>query len=370
MKILFIIPCGHHVACGAVRVLQYLPYLNEANIEYRVINYHSELSMKLLKVEESITCDNSLLKNGMLFLLRFIRGYLNRFYGYYVFYKVAALASQYDAIFSQRVLFSHRLISKINKQKACKLIFDLDDAIFLEEPDSVKYMIENSWGVVAGSRYIQEYASSYNSNTVLVPSSVPIEKYNDLEDKTHSLSPVIIGWIGSSYTLQYLSLIFEPLQELVSEGYNIRLVIAGTWGAQGYAESTKGLNVVDIPFYDAEQIPQIVHAIDIGIMPLFDTPWETGKCAMKALIYMAGAKPVVSSPVGEVTEIIEDGVNGYFAATTAEWKDKLSHLIGDIELRRTIGLRGRKTVEGKYSTAKCFAKLNADMLQKLTMHNE
>jgi hypothetical protein len=59
--------------------------------------------------------------------------------------------------------------------------------------------------------------------------------------------------------------------------------------------------------------------------------------------------PVVGSPVGVNSDIIQDGVNGFLAGNDDEWVEKLSRLIEDAGLRREMGLRGRKTVEEGYS---------------------
>ena len=41
-------------------------------------------------------------------------------------------------------------------------------------------------------------------------------------------------------------------------------------------------------------------------MPLYDEPWEKGKCAFKLIQYMASYLPVVSSNVGMNAEIINN----------------------------------------------------------------
>ncbi|MEW5957099.1 MAG: glycosyltransferase, partial [Chloroflexota bacterium] len=85
--------------------------------------------------------------------------------------------------------------------------------------------------------------------------------------------------------------------------------------------------------------------------------WTRGKCGFKLLQYMGVGLPAVCSPVGVNCDIVQDGVNGYLAATGAEWVTKLSHLIEDVTLRRTMGQRGRATVEARYSV-----KVNAPRL--------
>jgi glycosyltransferase involved in cell wall biosynthesis len=83
-------------------------------------------------------------------------------------------------------------------------------------------------------------------------------------------------------------------------------------------------------------------------MPLKDTPSEQGKCGYKLIQYMACGIPVVASPVGVNSEIVEHGVNGYLARTESEWTEALSALLRNPELSRQMGAAGRKKVEAKF----------------------
>jgi glycosyltransferase involved in cell wall biosynthesis len=89
--------------------------------------------------------------------------------------------------------------------------------------------------------------------------------------------------------------------------------------------------------------------MDLGLMPLMDTPWARGKCGYKLIQYMACGLPVIASPVGVNREIVQHGVNGFLAETDSEWRTALSTLLGDPALRLTMGQAGRKMVEDRYS---------------------
>ena len=89
--------------------------------------------------------------------------------------------------------------------------------------------------------------------------------------------------------------------------------------------------------------------IQIGLMPLPDEDWTRGKCALKALQYMALGIPTVVSPIGVNTDVICHNVNGLHAGTTDEWVEQLSRLIEDETLRRRLGVAGHKTVVDEYS---------------------
>jgi glycosyltransferase involved in cell wall biosynthesis len=92
--------------------------------------------------------------------------------------------------------------------------------------------------------------------------------------------------------------------------------------------------------------------IDIGIMPLPDTPWTRGKCGMKALQYMALGIATVCSPVGVNTDIVDDGTNGLLASTTDEWVARLTDLLGSPDRRAQLGAAGRETVERRFDGAR------------------
>src|SRR5204863_2488648 len=89
--------------------------------------------------------------------------------------------------------------------------------------------------------------------------------------------------------------------------------------------------------------------IDVGLMPLPDSPFAGGKCAYKLIQYMALARPGVASPVGANREVVTDGVDGFLPATPAAWEDALVRLIEDPDLRARVGAAARARIESAYS---------------------
>src|SRR5690606_5509644 len=87
-----------------------------------------------------------------------------------------------------------------------------------------------------------------------------------------------------------------------------------------------------------------------------DDSWAKGKCAMKALLYMAMGIPAVCSAVGTNCEVIQHGENGLLAVTPENWLEHLGALIRDPALRQRLGAAGRRTVEEKYSMRVCAEK--------------
>lgn len=238
--------------------------------------------------------------------------------------------------------------------RSIPLIVDYDDAIFhrydLHESGIVRMLLgrkidsvmQRADLVVAGNAYLAQRARTAGARRVeIIPTVVDLERYQPTEPRADP-TPVVIGWIGSPTTASYL----EPLKRLLTglaRRYPISCVAIGARNDQ----------VADGPFVartwsEAEEV-ELLNATDIGIMPLPDEPWTRGKCGYKLIQYMACGLPVVASPVGVNSEIVRDGDNGVLAGTEQEWEEALIKLIVSPDLRRRMGVAGRKRVKSEYS---------------------
>jgi len=67
--------------------------------------------------------------------------------------------------------------------------------------------------------------------------------------------------------------------------------------------------------------------------------------------------PVVCTPVGINRDLVEDGVNGFWAKTPEEWEAKISELIESPPLRERMGREGRRKVISGYTVQSCAPRL-------------
>src|SRR5207247_1143485 len=109
-----------------------------------------------------------------------------------------------------------------------------------------------------------------------------------------------------------------------------------------------GVDVRSVEWSSASELDELSR-FDIGVMPLPNEEWARGKCALKALQYMALGVPTVTSPVGVNADIIRHRENGMLASSEEEWVEQLVTLAGDARLRERLGRAGRRTVEEGYS---------------------
>jgi glycosyltransferase involved in cell wall biosynthesis len=157
--------------------------------------------------------------------------------------------------------------------------------------------------------------------------------------------------MGTRSNLLYVRAIVPALRRLAAQcpALRIRVVSDGTLDAPD-------LPLTNTPWSLAGEVAQL-RSFGVGIMPLPDDPWTRGKCAVKILQYFAAGVPVVCSPVGTNTEVVEDGRSGYFAVTADDWVARLAELLHDAALRRRFAARGRAVVEERYSVEATLPRL-------------
>jgi glycosyltransferase involved in cell wall biosynthesis len=230
-------------------------------------------------------------------------------------------------------------------------IVDYDDAVFHRYDLStnpvtrllrqkIDKIMQRAAVVICGNSYLADRARNANSRRVeVVPSVVDLSKYTVRAEASREY--VVVGWIGSPSTAPYLELVVPALRTL-SEDLNVRIRLVG-----GEFRAT-GLEIECRPWSEDSEVREI-QDFDIGLMPLFDTPWERGKCGYKLIQYMACGVPAVASAVGMNSEIISTGKNGLLAQKPADWLSAIRALCLDAGLRGQLGAEGRRTVENKYS---------------------
>jgi glycosyltransferase involved in cell wall biosynthesis len=344
MKILFLVPYPLEEAPSQrFRFEQYFDVLSMNGIEYEVHSFFPVTDWKLFYGR-----GNSGKK-----LLLLIRGFLNR---------VRSLLTCSSAQF----IFIHReaaplgppiiewLISKLLRKK---IIYDFDDAIWMTDRQNESVLLRIlkwrskvaaicSWSykISCGNNFLCQYATQFNTNVVLIPTTVDtMRQHNPALCSRRRSARLTIGWTGSHSTLKYL----QQLQEVMKK---VELIFPDTVFLV-IADRKPDLGLKNLKFITWNVATEIedLCKIDIGIMPLPNDEWSKGKCGFKALQYMALQIPTVASPVGVNNEIIESGRNGFLAVNTEEWLKYLTNLIKDPNLRIEIGANARKTVEQGYS---------------------
>jgi glycosyltransferase involved in cell wall biosynthesis len=232
-------------------------------------------------------------------------------------------------------------------------VLDVDDAIYLPPPS-----VALPPRVAARTRRRFE-ATAAAADLVLcgnreIPAHLPHGRYEvlptsiDTERFAPSAAPPAgktLGWVGHSDNLPYLEALAEPLRELSRRHPELRLIVV--------ADRPPRIDGVDLEYrpWSLETEVSCFAGMRVGLMPLADTPWARGKCAFKAIQYMALGLAAVASPVGANRDVIEDGETGFLPADDRAWVSVLDRLLHDDALAARVGRAGRRSVEADYSLA-------------------
>ena len=268
----------------------------------------------------------------------------------------ARAARRYDAVWIEKELlpWAPAWVEQ-GLLRGVPYVVDYDDAVFHTYDRHPNPVVRRTMGgkidavmrgaalVVVGNAYLADRAHRAGARRVeVVPSVIDLDRYTPATpDPTR---PFTIGWIGSPGSERLLGSLRDVLADLTAGGL-ARLVLVGAEGTH-----LPGVVFEPRPWSEASEVDEI-RTFDVGIMPLPDEPWTRGKCGYKLIQYMGAALPVVASPVGVNTEIIDDGMNGFLAATPEAWKAALRTLRDDPVRARAMGERGRRRVEDRYSLA-------------------
>jgi glycosyltransferase involved in cell wall biosynthesis len=341
VKVLFVVPFPiGKAASQRFRVEQYLPYLREYNVNYKLSSFWDDSTWEILYKDG----------NAIRKALGALNGFIRRV-------SLLTQVSNFNYVFIHREAtpigppWFEWVASKVLKKK---VIYDFDDAIWLNNtseenllathlkwPEKTGSICKWSYKVSTGNSYLAEYAGKFNELVFVLPSVVDTENhFNQLRE--YSSGKVTIGWIGSHSTLPYLKLI-EPILQQLELKYNFDFIVIAD-----KKPNLKLQSVIFLPWSADIEVENILR-FNIGVMPLPNTEWARGKCAFKAIQYMALGIPAVVSAVGANTEVIEDKINGFTCSTPEEWYNNLEQLILNSELRQQLGLAGRAQISSKYS---------------------
>jgi glycosyltransferase involved in cell wall biosynthesis len=235
-----------------------------------------------------------------------------------------------------------------------KIIYDFDDAIWIPQISESNYcakFIKSFWKVKincrwaykvsVGNSYLYNYAIRYNHKVIINPTCVDsVNRHNIIKDQ--NTKKIIIGWTGSFSTLHYLNEIIPVIKELETK-YSFEFIVI--------ADQNPNFSLQSFKFIEWEEATEIADllTINIGIMPLDNNEISKGKSGFKLIQFLSLGIPVVASPIGINTQIVDENTNGFLCQSKEEWIMALEKLLCDAALRKKMGLAGRKKIEENYS---------------------
>jgi glycosyltransferase involved in cell wall biosynthesis len=342
MQILFIVPYPAGKAPSQrFRFEQYLDFLTEAGHTWKIEPFISLTTWSILyKVGHTLAK---------------VKGILSGFWRRLI---LLFTVPKYDYVFIHREATPigppvfEWFIAKVLRKK---IIYDFDDAIWIPNTSEANKLVAGakwhqkvgsicrwSYKVSCGNEYLCNYAKQFNPRAIVNPTTIDtVHLHNEMRNQMSS-GRLVIGWTGTHSTLKYIQQVVPVLSKLeLAYDFEFRVI-----SNQSPHLSLRSL--IYQPWRKETEIADLL-TFHVGLMPLEDDAWAQGKCAFKALQYMALGIPALVSPVGMNTDVVIDGENGFVCATSEQWEEALVALLKHHDLRARLGKAARQTVENSYS---------------------
>ena len=253
-----------------------------------------------------------------------------------------------------------RLLFYFNK----RVIYDIDDMLFIDKRQQGEInfiqrlkgrkkpvvLIRHSQYVIVCTPKLEEMAMAMNKhkNVVDISSTFDTDRFTPVSHYRKN-EITAIGWTGTHSTIPFLETL-QPVLAEISRQRKIKLLVIAN---REY--KMKDVPTEFFPWKDESEVSDL-HRFEIGLYPIPANEWSLGKSSLKALTYMAIGIPFVATAYGTNYRIMQNGVQGFMALSKEEWIENIIKLIDDVDLRRRMGLSGRKTVEELYSVKANFPK--------------
>lgn len=293
--------------------------------------------------------------------------------------RLLSALERFDVFVLHRTLFTAKLAQFIERAKALKktIIFETDDLVydpgFLVHMDYWKNMnaLERKLyehgvgGEILADPYVDTATTTTNflaeklrgkgKQVFVVPNKLSeqdvewAEKAVERKEKNESI--IRVGYLsGTPSHNKDFATITEALLRLFAMYPTMRLVLTGPLDTENVLNQYAD-RIERVPFVPREELFGNIASLDINLAPLeIGNPFCESKSELKFFEAGIVKVPTVAAATETFRDAITDGVDGYVAATSAEWEEKIGKLIKDKGLRDDMGEKAYHTALDRYTT--------------------
>ena len=229
--------------------------------------------------------------------------------------------------------------------------------VYVTDAEIIQYDIAKMITVDSTLRaqWILDFVGDYKNKILINHNGVDINNFTPSEKKVEILNSyafkpqdIVVGMASSFRWYNDLDELFEIIKKTNKKNNLIKFLIISGNKKKGDEINTH-INKnnlsnfvklsVQIPF---KKMPEVLNVCDICLSHFnFNKKWPHN-CSIKHLEYLAMAKPVVATDVGEVNFAVEDGINGFLCkeGNINEHVNAILTLAKDNDLRQKFGKNG------------------------------
>jgi glycosyltransferase involved in cell wall biosynthesis len=224
--------------------------------------------------------------------------------------------------------------------------------------------------IIAVSSEVKNYVSQYVTNPdkiKIIPNGVNADRFSDdflVKNENNQLnSTFTIGFVGSLKPWHGLGILIDSFARFYAQYPQSRLLIVGDGNERDFLRQEVNRQQLQsvVHFTGAvspETIPNCLQQMDVAVAPY--PPLDNFYFSpLKLYEYMAAGLPVIASKIGQITELIDDGVNGLLipAGDTIALTSALEKLWRSPSLRQNLGKSAHKRILANYTWEKVAEKI-------------
>jgi len=287
--------------------------------------------------------------------------------------RVVNLVEDVDVVVYSRP--HHLELIKAYKERGAKVIVDMDDD-FHTIPKSHPGYPYVGWGNPIGMKNMEMCLEI--ADLVTVTTNILVDRLQKFNKKPLKIIPngwsalnelwsvryehdtINIGWGGTITHKQDFALCKNRLIEIARQYPNVKIYIGGDYGIYEMLKSVREEQKEFIPMVPYDDYPHLLAYMDIWLAPLQYNDFNLAKSDIK--LVDAGVKgiPFIASPL---PFYMDWGGGGIIAESSDAWREALTELVTDQELREGYGKEGRKLADER-EMSKLFS-LWADAVEEV-----
>jgi glycosyltransferase involved in cell wall biosynthesis len=220
---------------------------------------------------------------------------------------------------------------------------------------TTKHVFQTASLLIAVSNEIAAYLHRFpctHDKVQVVPNGVNVNRFPENLRATNRrfAETFTVGFIGTIKPWHGLPILVEAFDYLRDRVQNVRLVIVGD--GPGYHELVKNLEDKNL-LHSTEitgavspsEVPGLLSSMDVAVAP-YPRLEHFYFSPLKVYEYMAAGLPVITSRIGQLVELIHDGVNGILVTPgdPLALAAALEKLYSDPKLCKRLGKMARQTM--------------------------
>ena len=315
--------------------------------------------------------------------------YLNIFTNLRLYDACLRVLPGHDVIYERNGLYRNGIAMACRKLKIPYVLFVEADEImehdYMGEPltgllrrsaqRQFRYNLETADRIICVSSQLRTHLIAKwgisAQKIIVLPNGVAVAQFRPDSNSSKRVRKVfgfednpLVLFVGNFYEWHDIVTLLDSFPLVLNVHPNVRLVLVGDGSMRESMEKySADLGLSHVVYFTGliphTDVPDYMASADIAVVPYPEMDQENWLSPLKLFEYMASAKAIVASEVGQVKDIIQHEANGLLvtAGDAQEMSKAIIRLIDDIDLRTRLGKQAREDAVKTHSWEQYISRL-------------